>query len=110
MILARANKNLRDHLLSDLYKHIKINSFSIQDFFQGFDSEKKGFFTLEEFNELLKKYKLNLDNKDLEVFGEQISVNSPAGRRKITLSQLIFYSEGFIEDDLKEVKNITFNL
>ena len=105
-IKERTQNNLRDKLLYELYQHIKLESISIVDFFQEYDRERKGFFSLEQFHEILKKYDLGLDKQSLVTLGEQFTYNNmtaSVGSRKISLNQLIFYFEKFIDEDLKEV-------
>lgn len=96
-------KNLRDQILSDLYLKAKLEARSLAEFLSAQDPQQKGYFLLAEFNEILKKFGLQLENKDLERFAEQVNVSSPTGNRKLTINQLLFFFEGLINEDLREV-------
>lgn len=76
-----------------------MNSFSIKEFFEHYDKDKKAYFSLEEFNIILKEFQLNLDPQNLLTLSQNFDQNS----KKISINQLIFFSEQFIKEDLKEV-------
>lgn len=79
-----------------------MNSFSIKEFFEKYDKEKKAYFSLEEFNFILKEFQLNLDPQSLLTLSQNIDQNS----KKISINQLIFFSEQFIKEDIREVNKI----
>ena len=90
---------MREKVLYQLYQQIKLNSFSLEDFFKKYDQEKKAYFFLEEFNFILKEFQLNLDPQDLSLLGQQMDQNS----KKISINQLIFYLEEYLKEDIREV-------
>lgn len=96
------DSNFNEIIFIKLYESIKKTNEPVENLLKKYDSDNKMYFTDLEFEKILKDLNIEIDNNIWDKFKSDFLMKNSSYNR-ITISQLVFYLEKYVKEDLKKV-------